>query len=281
MASLKYTANSSLQTVTLGSAYTAGSGSMTLTSGEGSRLPATGDYWLTYNDGAGTVRIFKVTARSTDTLTVVADSTEGNGDANIASGETLTWALTVSALNQLKADIVAAGSLVLLETQTASSSATLNFTSCVSSTYDTYMIVLDDVLPASNTVKLQMRMSTNGGSSYDSSSIYGYASLIWRAGGSATSGEEGGQSQINIIDYNMANDANWPGLTGVLYLVNPNSAKYKQVWGQVAYIEANPNRIGLQTRGSYESTTAVNAFQFYFSSGNIASGTIRVYGVAK
>lgn len=104
MASLKYVANSSLQTVTLASNYTAGSGSMSLTSGHGARLPSSGDFWLSYEDGTN-VRLFKVTGRSSNTLTVVADSTEGNGDANISSGQTLRWALTAAALTQLLTDI--------------------------------------------------------------------------------------------------------------------------------------------------------------------------------
>lgn len=114
MASLKYVASSTLQTVTLGSAYTAGSGSMTLTAGQGSYLPSSGDFWMVYDNGAGTVRIFKVTARSTDTLTVTAVSGEGSGDGNISSGETLRWALTYDALNQLRADICGYGTYASL-----------------------------------------------------------------------------------------------------------------------------------------------------------------------
>jgi hypothetical protein len=33
--------------------------------------------------------------------------------------------------------------------------------------------------------------------------------------------------------------------------------------------------------GAYKVTTAVNALQFTFDSGNIASGIIRIYGIAK
>lgn len=114
MASLKYIQSSTLQSVTLGSAYTAGSGTMTLTAGNGAYLPSSGDFWLSYNNGAGTVRLFKVTARATDTLTVVAVSGEGSGDGNISSGETLRWALTYDALNQLRADICGYGTYASL-----------------------------------------------------------------------------------------------------------------------------------------------------------------------
>ena len=99
MASYKYKEDANLGTVTLGSSYTSGSGSMSLSSGHGARLPASGDFWLTYDDGAGTVQIFKVTARSTDTLTVVASTTEGSGDGSISSGATLRPTLTSVATN--------------------------------------------------------------------------------------------------------------------------------------------------------------------------------------
>lgn len=78
---------------------------MSLTAGHGARLPSVGDFWLAWTDGAGTFRLFKVTARSTDTLTVVADSSEGSGDGNISSAETLRWVLSRAALDQLRADL--------------------------------------------------------------------------------------------------------------------------------------------------------------------------------
>lgn len=105
MASLKYVQDSNIQTVTLGSDYTSGSGSMALTAGHGARLPSTGDFWLSWTNGSGTFRIFKVTARSTDTLTVTAESSEGAGDGNISSGQTLRWDLSLAAINQLRQDI--------------------------------------------------------------------------------------------------------------------------------------------------------------------------------
>lgn len=140
MASLKYIADSSLQTVTLGSAYTAGDGSMTLTAGQGARLPSSGDFWMVYNDGAGTIRIFKVTARSTDTLTVTADATEGSGDGNISSGETLRWGLTVAALTQLRQDLSGYGTY-----------ASLPATCTVGDTYVTSNSIYTFVATATNT----------------------------------------------------------------------------------------------------------------------------------
>lgn len=105
MASLKYSANSDLQTVTLGSGYTAGSGSLVLTSGHGAKLPATGDFWLR---SESPYVCFKVTSRSTDTLTVTAGA-DGTSDTNLSAGATLHWVLGVAALDQLRSDIIGTG----------------------------------------------------------------------------------------------------------------------------------------------------------------------------
>jgi hypothetical protein len=292
MASLKYSANSSLQTVTLGSNYTAASGTMTLTAGHGARLPATGDYWIAYNNGAGTIRIFKVTARSTDTLTVVADATEGSGDGNISSGETLRWALTVSALTQLRADIVAQGALVLLRSLTASASASLDFatrtdgSALIQTDFDIYQIEMIEVLPATDGTSLNMRVSTDGGSSYISTSnVYSWGSYTLTGSSAGAQGNVTNATFIGISP-NMDSATGSYALSGSVKLYNPlGTTNYKSIVGQVTAVTSAGVGLGniytLQLFGSYKSTTAVDAIQFLAGSGNIASGTIRVYGLAK
>jgi hypothetical protein len=281
MASLQYTKSSTIQTVTLGSAYTSGSGSMTLTAGNGAYLPSSGDFWLSYNDGAGTIRIFKVTARSTDTLTVTAVTGEGAGDGNISSGQTLRWALSVDALDQLKADIKASTGLVLLQTQTASSSASLSFTSSISSTYDNYLVEFINVLPATDGATLFLRMSTDGGSTYVSTSSYSYLAYRFDSG-SAGAGGSTSATAIVFAETNGIGSSSAFGLVGSATMFNPGSSSlHKPVSGEVYFRSAAGTRIKHTMAGAFESNTAVNAFQFLMSSGNIASGTIRVYGLAK
>ena len=281
MASLQYIQSSTLQTVTLGSAYTAASGTMTLMAGNGAYLPSSGDFWLAYNNGAGTIRLFKVTARSTDTLTVVAVSGEGSGDGNISSGETLRWALTYDALVQLRADIVAQGGRVLLQQQTASASATLDFTTSISSTYDDYEIRIVGLIPATNAVVLQMRVSTDGGSTYLSTNIYSHGGIRSNAGGSVAFGTNS-TSQFNLGS-SQGNQSDNGGFSGTVSLFAPaDTARFKQI--KTDAIEAATSATGYSTlsgSGTVQSAAAVNAFRFLFSSGNIASGTIRVYGLTK
>lgn len=284
MASLQYIQSSTLQSVTLGSNYTAGDGSMTLTAGNGAYLPSSGDFWLSYNNGAGTIRLFKVTARSTDTLTVTAVSGEGSGDGNISSGETLRWALTVDALDQLKADIVASvpsAGFILLETQTASTSATLDFTSAITSAYDTYQFEFIEVKPDTNNVNFYMRASIDGGSTFLSTSIYQHTTWLWRAGASGQGGST--DAQLNVTFNNISTNASYPGVCGTMKLYAPLGTTYrKHVSGQFSFFgEGSAYPEGSVLMGTLETTSAVNAIRFYFSSGNIASGIIRCYGLSK
>ena len=97
--SLQYTAGPDFQGGTLASGYTAGGSSLALTATHGARFPSSGDFWVRVED-----EVFKVTARTTDTLTVhrAQDSTAA---ANHAAGTDVYWVLGVAALNQLRTDI--------------------------------------------------------------------------------------------------------------------------------------------------------------------------------
>jgi len=282
MASLKYEANAYLQTVTLGSNYTAASGTMSLTAGHGARLPSTGDFWLAYDDNAGIVRIFKVTARSTDTLTITADATEGSGDANLSSGVTLRWALTCAGLTQLKADIVAQGGLVLLEQHTASSSASLNFTTCITSSYDTYWITSSDLRPATDGALFRLRVSTDGGSSYISTGSYTW--LYWFVDTAGTNrASSTTDTSVRLSGNGQESTATEPPTTLNFYFHNPlGSSDKKTIEGKNTEYSAAGAYAMYNFTGYYNgATTAINAFQIIASTGNIASGTVRVYGIAK
>lgn len=103
MASLKYQGNSDFQSGTLGSSYTSGGTSLVLTAGHGARFPSSGDFWVRVED-----EIFKVTARSTDTLTVVG-AQDGTSAANHTSGVTVRWVLGAASLDQLRSDLILTG----------------------------------------------------------------------------------------------------------------------------------------------------------------------------
>ena len=93
---------------------------------------------------------------------------------------------SLSAVTALPAS-VSGGSLNLISTQTASSSATIDFTSGLDSTYKEYIFKFYDVHPATDNADFNFQTSTNGGSSYGVTFTNTYFSAYHNEGGSYTS----------------------------------------------------------------------------------------------
>lgn len=175
------------------------------------------------------------------------------------------------------------GALVLLEQHTASASSSLDFTTAITSTYDEYLIELVDILPATNGSTLRMLASTNGGSSYDTGTNYATAYNRW----SKTGQSQAGAASDSNIDLGgglgLSNDSTEQGFVGSVRLYNPlGTSGWKKVRGQSTWwYSGTPELLGASIAAAYKSASAVNALRFIMSSGNITSGTIRIYGVAK
>jgi len=173
--------------------------------------------------------------------------------------------------------------LVLLESVTeASGVASIDLENWYSSDFDEYQIELFNLIPATDAAKLYMRMSTNGGTSYDSGANYGTAVFYIRDSSSSTSlGDNDGANQILLSD-GLSNTQAQGGVNGELKLFNVDSTTfYKGLNFHLSMIHSTLdylyNMIGT---ARYYSTSAVNAFQFLMDSGNI-TGTVRVFGVRK
>lgn len=165
--------------------------------------------------------------------------------------------------------------MVLLATLTASNSATLDFTG-LSKAFDQYVIVFEDLLPATSGVKFKIRFSTNAGSSWITT---GYQNP-----GITTDGivllDASGASDFTLG--NTATDFS-DGLSGSALLGNVNSAKTKKVCGTLMEGATPGYTPGVALfGGNYgAATTVINGIRFLYSSGNIASGVIKIYGLRK
>ncbi len=179
------------------------------------------------------------------------------------------------------------GDFVLLATQSASSSAQLDFISRTAggaifqSDYDDYLVEVVNVVPATDNVGLVVRMSTDGGSTYDSGSNYAYASegatyAFQAPGGSATA------TSFGLASQNVDTTITQNSFNASFHIYNPlGTTLYKVMAGFSGAYANDGNYYTHQFAGNYKSTSAVNAIRFLETSGNIASGTIRIYGLAK
>lgn len=261
-----------------------------LAEGSAPASPSAGQFKL-YVDSSDHLLKYKNSAGVVTTLGAgLTDPMSARGDIIVRNASNVTARLAIGSTGKVlssdgtdiswQTPAAGGGALVFLETHTASASATLDFTTFISATYDTYVFYLVNVVPAS-TANLLIRMGTGGGPTYDTGANYGSASNEGRAGGIAVGGAEGGATSIALTRNSIGTTANWPGAVGTVTLFAPGGALYKVVRSSIFYGSADPFRILDDAIGDYDSTTAVTAVRFLMSTGNIASGTIRVYGVTK
>lgn len=170
-----------------------------------------------------------------------------------------------------------------LETQTAADSAALNFTTCISSSFDEYRIEIVGLQPATDGDALWFRVSTDGGSSYVEGTAYDTTRSFNSSAVAGGAGAAGVEGDSKIILAGPVDSEATAALNGTMTLFNPLSTTlHKQTHGTFAFVHSSDaDRYRMTSTGWWRATTAVTAFRFLFSTGNIAAGTIRVYGVPK
>ena len=169
---------------------------------------------------------------------------------------------------------------VLIQTQVASSSATISFTSGIDSTYKEYVFEIINIHPATNGVDFTFQ----AGSSYDET-ITSSSFLAWTgesSGGALGYLAGGDQAQGTAFQHLMQDVGNGADESGCgeLHLFNPASTTYvKNFYGIGHCYEKDNQSFSTPTAGYFNTTSAITQVQFKMSSGNIDVGTIKMYGI--
>ncbi len=224
------------------------------------------------------------------TLTHNATSLILPGGANIttAAGDTAT-AVSRGNGNWIMADFMPAsgwrGSSVVLAEAIANNSATLDITAGLDNTYDRYELELVDLKPATNDVEAGLRIGTGAGPTWQagagaySSSILGIAvastALIGKNGSFIPLSQSAGGGN-GVISF-----AGYPGLRGLIRFYNPESTDRWNCNISAEHFIGSGALVSLTGGGFYGAASAITGLRFYFSTGNIASGSIRLLGYRK
>ncbi len=185
------------------------------------------------------------------------------------------------------ASSIPSGALTHIKTLTASSSSTLSFVNgssdvVLDSTYPIYMFKFINMHPASST-EFQFQTSTNSGSSYGVTltSTYFYAyhteadnatGLTYFAGGDLA-------QSTSFQRLSRVHNDNDTSCSGSLTLFNPSSTTFVKHYLSNFNEENQTYSQNPYTAGYFNTTSAINAVQFKMASGNIDSGTIKLYGI--
>ena len=177
------------------------------------------------------------------------------------------------------------GSMTLLQTQTASSSSTIDFTSNIDSTYDVYCFKFINIHAQTDDTIFQVNFR-DGGSSFDATKTTTFFDANHGEGGAGASlgyvtGSDLAQSTAAQRITRSVGNGNDESTSGELYLYNPSSTTFVKHFiattNSYIYSDYSFNQF---IAGYCNVTAAIDGVQFSMNSGNIDSGDIKLYGIS-
>ena len=178
-------------------------------------------------------------------------------------------------------------SQVLLKKVTATSGdSNITFdSSLITNSFKEYIFTFISMHPANDNVFLQFNASADNGSNYNVTKT----TTFWRAQnneaddsnalGYVDGSDSAQQTGFQILEDGNSSD-NDHASSGYLHLFNPSSTTFQKLYySRMSSTSAGNFNIHSNTGGAFNSTSAINNVRFQFSSGNIYSGTIKLYGV--
>lgn len=208
------------------------------------------------------------------TGTTGADVTLVSGTAG-TSGNLAQW----NADGDLVDTGIPAGSpgLEFIESQDASSDASLDFTGFDATKYDAYLFVLGNVILSADNTNLLVDSSTDGGSTYDND--HDYSIVQQTLGGTATPAYGGFTSTWMPIASGVGSDTGEDGISGQLWVYHPHIAKMTHFTFNCIFERSDGSYMNQSGSAVKTAAVDVDAIQFVPSTGNIESGTITMYGL--
>ena len=187
---------------------------------------------------------------------------------------------------------VAKGALTHIKTLTASSSGTLTFhhgTSDVilDSTYKHYMFEFINIHPSSNDSYFTFQANAVGESGFNET----ITSSMFRAfnkedsSNNALSYENGDydldqETVFQVLNDSVGTDTD-QSTCGRLMIFEPSSTVFVKHWAYQGVENAADDKVqNTHTTGYFNTTAALDEFQFKMNTGNMDTGSIKLYGVS-
>jgi hypothetical protein len=172
-----------------------------------------------------------------------------------------------------------------LTTVTASSSATLDFTSSIDSTYNIYKFRFVDLHPGTDGSIFRFQANAAGGSGFNETITSTDFESFHNEGDDTTglsyqSNQDQAQgTSFQTLTNSCGADAD-QCISGELFLFDPSSTTFVKhfICRTQSANDANYS-FDVFVAGYFNTTTAIDEVQFKMSSGNIDSGTIEMYGI--
>ena len=227
------------------------------------------------------------------TLAKLASGTDGNiitfdasgNPAAVATGSSGQLLTSAGAGSPPTFTTVSAGGLVLIGTQVADNSgSSLTQTGLDASTYDSFLVTLSGMHPATDDVTPQIQFGDSSGIDTGGSD-YSFGTLQYDSGNGTTITRQGstGSATIDLEGQDASTDrvgnAAGEGWSASATLHIGTTAMFPHIHGTGFYRTAQPHPRTALFSGSRLSQIVVDRILFQFSSGNIVSGRMTVHGI--
>ena len=189
---------------------------------------------------------------------------------------------TISAITALPAAIPT-GSVVKLQTQTASSSSSITFTSTyITTTYKKYFLDYTNVTISSDGGNIAATVSYDNGSNYVTSGYYYWRIFSHSNMTNNTLASGGGSNNSSLL---MVGTGSGIGTStdesgsGRMTIFDPNSADSKFFLSQGMHINNDGNLSQQMIYQSLKTSSTINNIKIEPNTGTINTGTFTLYGV--
>ena len=170
-----------------------------------------------------------------------------------------------------------AGSLIEINKAIVTSATPSVTLTGIDSTYDVYQVVASNIVPASDSQAIRIRVGTGGNP--DSDSEYDMAYKVFESTGSF-----GNHAEVNQTSWRGVTYGTGTGEAGnlIIYCFNFSNASEYSFITQEEVTYTNTPHLASFTGGAVHTVAEANdSISFHMASGNIASGTFTLYGLEK
>lgn len=236
----------------------------------GKMLVSDGTNWITstptFPNASATTRKIVVsdgTNWTASTETYAVPGTSGN----IMQSDGTNWTSVANASTSY---------LVLLATNNPSAVASTTF-SGLTTTYRGLFLQFSGVAPATNTNTFVMTVNSD----VTVGDYFSFGNAMSSAATNTAFGNAGAAAQFTLTDGTVSNLNGSFGVNGYMFIQNPDlSSPILSLQGAVNYLSSTASTSkGCTFGGVYQTGVAITSIVFKFTSGNITSGQIKLYGI--
>jgi len=171
-----------------------------------------------------------------------------------------------------------AGSLIKIDEEIVTSAVASVTLTGIDSTYDVYMVKLNNVQCDTDNQSIRIRVTESGTANstanYDGADKRLYSDIAFQNGSYTNS--------TNIFFSESLGTGTGEAFNSILYCFNANnSSEYTFLTYENSNFYQGATLRGRQGGGVFTSASTVDGLQFYMGSGNIDGGTFTLYGLKK